>query len=130
MPPLYPDVITACLAAGWQPVTYEGFSITRAKTRIRYVGVVAVHGDLRAHVEWQAGPDAGQWRTRFAELAVRHPGHDPGDYARVYPAAWRQQPGRRGHRCRLAGTHSLLRLLTLPPAVITSAVLDRATATS
>lgn len=120
--------MAACVAAGWHPVTYQGASITPA-TSERYAGIVATLGDLRLHVEWQADPDAGQWRTRFAELIIRCPAHMPGDFARVYPAAWQQQPsGCQGRCCRLSGTHSLLRLLTLPPGVIADAIIDRAAA--
>jgi hypothetical protein len=128
LPPLHPDVIAACQAAGWQAVTYQGITVTPGGSQ-RHAGIVAVHdGALRAHIEWQAPPGASEWRTRFAEMAIRCPDHAPGDFARVYPARWRKQPGCRGLHCRLSGTWPLLRLLALPPGVIAEAVTGQAAA--
>lgn len=111
LPPLHSDVLAACRAAGWHAVTYEGAGITRGRTVTRYAGIVAIHGDLRAHIEWHTDPPVGTWQTRFAGLAVRHPGHDQADFARVHPK-------RSACHCPVAGDRDLLQLLRLPPAVL------------
>ena len=131
LPDLHEMILDACEADGWAVTTYEGAGAAEGRAW-RYAGLVAVRRDLRAQAEWACetgGGTAGPWLTGYLELAVRHPGHDPADFARPAPARW-QRPGAadRDRRCPVPAAISLIRLLGRADEALAGAVLERARA--
>jgi hypothetical protein len=129
LPDLHEMILEACAAGGWAVTTYKGAG-SAEDCAWRYAGVVAVRRDLRAQTEWVCetfGGTTGRWLTGYMELAVRHPSHDPADFARTVPHRWRRPAtADRDRRCPVPAALSMVRLLGRYDGALIGAVLERA----
>lgn len=130
-------MLAACAAREWRQVAeYDGVTFA-GDGQYRATGIVAVRGDIRIHVEWAAvtGPrqPGGEpellkpWQHRRSEIAIRHPGHDPADFAQVAPRRWFIPGASDGHRrMRIPAVESAIRLLGRDNDTLACVVLEQA----
>lgn len=127
-PPMCEMVMDACTAGRWTVTRFDGRSFGAAGRTTAYAGLVAVRGDIRIVIEWSCTVmcgRAGQWRRRYAEIAVRHPAHDPHDFRRPHPLRWLTGTGDESRRCTIGGAHTVARLLSRPDNALRAVVLER-----
>lgn len=122
-------VMDACTAGRWTVTVFDGQSFEGDGRTTAYAGIVATRGDIRILIEWScplACGRYGEWRRRRAEIAVRHPDHDPRDFRRPHPLRWLTGTGDEARRCPVGGAHTVTRLLGRPDDTLRAVVLERA----